>query len=432
MLNLVITGSDTERNKGMEKTIILKGRLIDGNGGKPVEESAVIIEGNRIKTICKSHECPDIPGAVIYESENGSILPGLIDSHVHLSWCGAKAIEWITATPQMAMAQALKDLESVRRSGYTAVRDMGSDAIFFKEPADKGLIDIPRIFGAGKILTQIGGHGDAYQKLTLEAAVNTYSPAVIVNGVDEVRRACRINARNGADFIKIMTTGGVFSLGDTAAPHSHFSRDEIRAAVEEAENMGTYVAAHAQANRGIHTALENGVKSIEHGFYLDEECVELMVKNGCYLVPTLSIMHTSKTYFEHKEGVLEYLKDKTNAAYEAHYKSLELARNAGVKIAMGCDFLSDAEFGCSYDKSTMEFERMKYAGFTPLEIITMATKRGAELMLASDRLGTVEEGKLADLIYVEGDPSEDILLMTDQRNVRVVIQDGRIVKDETK
>ncbi|MBR6238091.1 MAG: amidohydrolase family protein [Lachnospiraceae bacterium] len=412
-----------------DKTIILKGRLIDGNGGTPIENSAVIIEDNKIKTVCRVSECPEIPGAITYESENGSILPGLIDSHVHMSWCGAKAIEWITSTPQMAMAYALKDLAMVRKSGYTSVRDMGSDAIFFKEPAKAGLIDIPKIFGAGKILTQIGGHGDAYQKLSLEASMHAYSPAVIVNGVDEVRRACRVNARNGADFIKIMTTGGVFSLGDTAAPHSHFSGEEIRAAVEEAENMGTYVAAHAQANRGIHMALKNGVKSIEHGFYLDEECVDIMVKNDCYLVPTLSIMHTSKMYFEKKEGELEYLKEKTNAAYEAHYRSLELARKAGVKIAMGCDFLSDPEFGCSYDKSTMEFERMKYAGFTPLEIITMATKRGAELMLASDRLGTVEEGKIADVIYVKGNPAKDILLMCNEQNVGLVLQDGRVVKD---
>lgn len=409
--------------------IILKGRIITGNGEKPIEKGSVVIEDNKISKVCKANECPNIPNAEIIEQENGSILPGLIDSHVHMSWGSAKAIDWVTSTPQMTMAQSMRDFAYIRKSGYTSVRDMGSDAIFYKEPAREGLLDIPRIFGAGKILTQIGGHGDAYQKLTLEAAMHTYSPAVIVNGVDEVRKACRINARNGADFIKIMTTGGVFSLGDKATPHSHFSGEEIRAAVEEAENMGTYVAAHAQANRGIKQALKNGVKSIEHGFYLDEECVEYMVKNDCYLVPTLSIMHTSKLYFENKEGILPYLKEKTNAAYEAHYRSLELARKAGVKIAMGCDFLGDEEFGCSYDKSTMEFERMYAAGFTPMEIITMATKRGAELMLAEDSLGTVEEGKLADLIYVAGNPLDDITQMCNEQFVKVVIQNGRIVKD---
>ncbi len=409
--------------------IVLLGRIIDGNGGAPVENGAVIVEGNTIAAVMKKSEYLPQPEDTKIELENGSILPGLIDAHVHMSWGSAKAIDWISSTPQMLMAQSLRDLAYVRRSGYTSVRDMGSDAIFYKEPAKEGLIDIPRIFGAGKILTQIGGHGDAYQKLTLAAAEQTYSPAVIVNGVDEVRKACRINARNGADFIKIMTTGGVFSLGDKATPHSHFSDAEIRAAVEEAENMGSYVAAHAQANRGIKKALKNGVKSIEHGFYLDEECVELMVKNNCYLVPTLSIMYTSKKYFENKPDVLPYLKEKTEAAFEAHYRSLALAKEAGVKIAMGCDFLGDKEFGCSYDRSTMEFERMDYAGFSPLEIITMATKRGAELMLAQDRLGTIEKGKLADVIYVAGNPLDDILQMCHESFVKVVLQDGRVVKD---
>lgn len=208
----------------------------------------------------------------------------------------------------------------------------------------EGLLDVPRIFGAGRIISQIGGHGDVYQKLSLEASQRAYSPAFIVNGVDEVRRACRINARNGADLIKIMTTGGVFSQGDKATPHSHFSQEEIRAAVEEAENMGSYVSTHAQATRGIKMALKNGVKCIEHGFYLDEECIELMVKNDCYLVPTLAIMHASKLYFQGKEGVLPYLKEKTEKSYEAHYRSLEMARKAHITVGVGCDFLGDAAF----------------------------------------------------------------------------------------
>ena len=292
-----------------------------------------------------------------------------------------------------------------------------------------GLLDTPRIFGAGKIITQIGGHGDSYQKLTLEASKQAYTPSYIVNGVDEMRWACRVNARNGADLIKIMTTGGVFSQGDRATPHSHFSQEEIRAAVEEADNMGSYVTTHAQANRGIKLALKNGVKCIEHGFYLDEECVELMVKNDCWLVPTLSIMHTSKLYFENRPGVLPYLKEKTLLSYEAHYRSLEMARKAGVKIGMGCDFLGDADFGCSYDKANMEFERMHAAGFTPLEIITMATKINSQLLLMDKELGTLETGKLADVILVQGDVSRDILKIRDKNNVKLVIQDGRIVKN---
>lgn len=411
--------------------IVLKGRVIDGSGAAPTEKGAVVVEGNRIKLVCNEHELPQLPGAKVVDIDEGSILPGLIESHVHLSFGSASAVDWVTSTPQLQMAYALNDMAALRNQGYTAVRDMGSDVILMKPAVERGLLDLPRICGAGRILSQIGGHGDFYQRLSLEASMQTYSPSFIVNGVDEVRRACRINARNGADFIKIMTTGGVFSQGDGAHPHSHFSGDEIRAAVEEAENMGSYVASHAQANRGIKTALRNGVKSIEHGFYLDEECVEHMVKNGCFYVPTLSIMHTSKLYFDTAPGVLDYLREKTQISYEAHYRAVELARKAGVKIGLGCDFLSDKKFGCSYDKANMEFERLSVAGLSPMEIITAATKTGAEIIMKEDQLGTLEPGKLADIIVVKGNPLQDIRVMCDADNVKLVMQDGRIVKDIT-
>ena len=412
--------------------IIIKGRVIDGNGGVPVEKGAVVIEDDRIRLVCREAdlpEYPDSPEIQVFEVEDGSILPGLIDAHVHMGWGSAKAIDWIGSTPQMQTCLALRDMAQLRASGYTAFRDLGSDVVLMRPAAEAGLISVPRIFAAGRILTQIGGHGDPYHKITVEASKAIYNVAYIVNGVDEVREACRRNARNGADLIKIMTTGGVFSNGDKAGEISHFSRDEIRAAVEEAENMGSYVSSHAQANRGIRTALECGVKSIEHGFYLDDYCIDLMVKNGCWYVPTLSIMHTSKVYFETREGVLPYLKEKTLRSYEAHYRAVEKARRAGVKIGMGCDFLGDAEFGCSYDKATMEFERMAAAGFTPLEIIRMATKINSELLLMSDRRGTLEEGKLADVILVKGDMSASVTPITDAENVKLVVQDGKIVKN---
>lgn len=409
---------------------VFKGRVIDGRGGAPIERGAVAVEGNQIAFVGAQEALPPrFAHAQVFEVENGSILPGLIEAHVHLSWGGANSIHWINYTPQLEMARALRDMGYLRQQGYTAVRDMGSGCVFLKAAVVEGLLDVPRIFAAGRILTQIGGHGDAYQKLTLEASERVYGPAFIVNGVDEVRRACRINARNGADFIKIMTTGGVFSQGDKAGETCHFSRDEIRAAVEEADNMGSYVSSHAQANKGIRTALENGVRCIEHGFYLDEYCVELMVKNGCYLVPTLSIMHTSKVYNETHPDVLPELREKTLRSYEAHYRSLDLAHRAGVKIGMGCDFVNDATMGSTYDHASMEFERMKAAGFSAMEIIQAATRTNAELLMMQDRVGTLEQGKLADLILVEGNPLDDITLLCDAGHVKTVLQDGRVVKD---
>lgn len=409
--------------------IVLKGRVLDGNGGAPIEKGAVVLEDNRIRLVCRQSQLPDDPAAEVYELENGTIMPGLIDAHVHMGWGSATAVDWISMTPQLSMARALRDMAQLRQQGYTAFRDLGSDVLLMRPAVAEGLLDVPRIFGAGRIISQIGGHGDVYQKLSLEASQRAYSPAFIVNGVDEVRRACRINVRNGADLIKIMTTGGVFSQGDKATPHSHFSQEEIRAAVEEAENMGSYVSTHAQATRGIKMALKNGVKCIEHGFYLDEECIELMVKNDCYLVPTLAIMHASKLYFQGKEGVLPYLKEKTEKSYEAHYRSLEMARKARITVGVGCDFLGDAAFGCSYSEATLELERLCVAGYTPMEVITMATKVNARLLQMEEQLGTLESGKLADVLLVDGKPDEDIRVLRRSDHVKLVIQDGRIVKN---
>lgn len=409
--------------------IVLKGRVLDGNGGAPIEKGAVVLEDNRIRLVCQQSQLPDDPTAEVYELEDGTIMPGLIDAHVHMGWGSATAVDWISMTPQLSMARALRDMAQLRQQGYTAFRDLGSDVLLMRPAVPEGLLDVPRIFGAGRIISQIGGHGDVYQKLSLEASQRAYSPAFIVNGVDEVRRACRINARNGADLIKIMTTGGVFSQGDKATPHSHFSQEEIRAAVEEAENMGSYVSTHAQATRGIKMALKNGVKCIEHGFYLDEECIELMVKNDCYLVPTLAIMHASKLYFQGKEGVLPYLKEKTEKSYEAHYRSLEMARKAHITVGVGCDFLGDAAFGCPYSEATLELERLCVAGYTPMEVITMATKVNARLLQMEDQLGTLETGKLADVLLVDGKPDEDIRVLRRSDHVKLVIQDGRIVKN---
>lgn len=409
--------------------IVLKGRVLDGNGGAPIEKGAVVLEDDRIRLVCRQSELPDDPTAEVYELEDGTIMPGLIDAHVHMGWGSATAVDWISMTPQLSMARALRDMAQLRQQGYTAFRDLGSDVLLMRPAVAEGLLDVPRIFGAGRSISQIGGHGDVYQKLSLEASQRAYSPAFIVNGVDEVRRACRINARNGADLIKIMTTGGVFSQGDKATPHSHFSQEEIRAAVEEAENMGSYVSTHAQATRGIKMALKNGVKCIEHGFYLDEECIELMVKNDCYLVPTLAIMHASKLYFQGKEGVLPYLKEKTERSYEAHYRSLEMARKAHITVGVGCDFLGDAAFGCPYSEATLELERLCVAGYTPMEVITMATKVNARLLQMEDQLGTLETGKLADVLLVEGRPDEDIRVLRRSDHVKLVVQDGRIVKN---
>ena len=167
--------------------IVLKGRVLDGNGGAPIEKGAVVLEDNRIRLVCQQSQLPDDPTAEVYELEDGTIMPGLIDAHVHMGWGSATAVDWISMTPQLSMARALRDMAQLRQQGYTAFRDLGSDVLLMRPAVAEGLLDVPRIFGAGRIISQIGGHGDVYQKLSLEASQRAYSPAFIVNGVDEVR-----------------------------------------------------------------------------------------------------------------------------------------------------------------------------------------------------------------------------------------------------
>ena len=184
--------------------IVLKGMIIDGKGGAPVTDGAVAVKGNKLAYVGEAAGLPaEFAAAESVSLPDGSLLPGLIEGHVHMSWGGANSINWINYTPQLEMARALRDLGYLRNEGYTAVRDMGSGCVFLKECVREGLLDLPRIFAAGRILTQIGGHGDAYQKLTLEASEHAYGPSYIVTGVDEVRRAIRKNFRDGADFVKI-------------------------------------------------------------------------------------------------------------------------------------------------------------------------------------------------------------------------------------
>lgn len=332
--------------------IVLKGRVLDGNGGAPIEKGAVVLEDNRIRLVCQQSQLPDDPTAEVYELEDGTIMPGLIDAHVHMGWGSATAVDWISMTPQLSMARALRDMAQLRQQGYTAFRDLGSDVLLMRPAVAEGLLDVPVFSAPGASSRRSAATATCIRSSRWRPASGHTAPPSSSTVWMRCGGPARINARNGADLIKIMTTGGVFSQGDKATPHSHFSQEEIRAAVEEAENMGSYVSTHAQATRGIKMALKNGVKCIEHGFYLDEECIELMVKNDCYLVPTLAIMHASKLYFQGKEGVLPYLKEKTEKSYEAHYRSLEMARKAHITVGVGCDFLGDAAFGCPYSEAT--------------------------------------------------------------------------------
>ena len=406
---------------------LFKGTVIDGTGRSVIEKGAVLVSDNKIEKV-GPQEAIEAPKSIdIIEIENGTIMPGFIEQHVHLAGLGTiNTLLWYTKSMVEFTCQAIADCSALLDAGFTSVRDVGGFGHQLKGPIEQGIVRGPRIFSSGKVFSQTGGHGDLFQKLPLDFCKSNNVGGYIVDGVEACREAARLNFREGVDFLKIMTSGGVTSQGDLNTVY-HYSMDEIQVFVEEAKRHGTYVATHAQGTQGIKNALLGGVKSIEHGCFLDDECLELMVKKGAWLVPTFSIV---QKYMDMLDMLPEWIVPKVTATYEAHYESVRRAHEAGIKIGLGADFLSDPAI-CPYGENGMEFEKLTKAGLTPMEAIVAGTRTGAELMFMEDQIGTLEPGKLADLVVVAGNPLENITILGEPDKIKLVLKNGERAKDLT-
>jgi imidazolonepropionase-like amidohydrolase len=319
--------------------------------------------------------------------------------------------------------QAVYDMGRLLNAGFTSTREVGGFANYLRDPIAKGLIAGPRICSSGRAICQTGGHGDLYQKFP--SSFNSRMDATIIaDGTDEMRKACREQFRAGADFIKSMTTGGVTSQGDSPN-HCQFTMDEIKTAVEEAGMHGTYVATHAQTLKGIKNALKGGVMSIEHCFQIDDEVLELFARTGAWIVPTFTIL---QCYIKFIDQMPKAVAEKSKWAVEIHMKSIRKAYEAGIKIGYGCDLISDAAIAAYGENNLQEFYYLTQIGMSPMEAITAATKTGAENIKKEKELGTIEEGKLADITVCSGNPLDDIRLLTKVENIKMVMLDGKIIK----
>lgn len=406
--------------------LILKGRVIDGTGAAPIENGVVVINGKHIEKVCSCSDDLTFPAeAEIICVDNGTIMPGFIDQHVHIGCIGnGDLMKTYALSVYEKTCQAVYDMERMLEAGFTSVRECGGFGAFLKAPIEKGLVRGPRITAAGRTITQTGGHADNYHKFPPEFNVRN-EVAVLVDGVDEMRKACRLQFRDGAEFIKIMTTGGVTSQGDSPL-HRQFSDSEILAAVEEAEMHGTYVSSHAQTLPGIKSALRCGVKSIEHVFELDEEAIDLFHKNGAWIIPTFTILNS---YLEQAENLPPAVVAKAQWADEIHRQSIIKAYKAGIKLGFGSDLISDPVIAPYGERALQEFYQLTTIGMSPMEAIMAATKTGAEIIMKEDQVGTLEEGKLADITVCAGNPLEDIKVMSDINNIKLVVLDGKIVKN---
>jgi imidazolonepropionase-like amidohydrolase len=379
----------------MARTLFGGGQLFDGEA---LGSADILIEDDRIIGVGS-----DFDADAMVDCSGKTVFPGLFDCHVHLALSHINLWKHLQTPFSYRFYEALHNMAATVRSGITTVRDAGGTDLGMKEAAQNGLVLGPRMQIAIGMLSQTGGHGDAWLPSGETADLmpaHPGKPSTVVDGAEEIRKKVRELVRAGADVIKVATSGGVLSPRDEPT-HAHFSLEELQMLVAEATSAGIWVMAHAQATDGIKNAIRAGIRSIDHGIYLDDEAIGMMLENGTYLVPTLIAPTGVTRAVEAGAQIPEASIRKAEEVIEVHKESFRKAVQAGVKIAMGTDT------GVTpHGENLMELSLMVEGGMTPLEALTATTRTAAELMGLDSELGTVEPGKLADLVVVDGDPFE--------------------------
>lgn len=388
---------------------------------------SVVVEGNKITDV-QSGYINGAAGDKIIELKDKTVMPGLIDCHVHMTMQQSPSSfsDKFKMNPADYAYQSISYARSTLMAGFTTVRDVGvvggsTVNISMRNAINKGLIIGPRMYTAGKIISSTGGHGDATNGLREDMLGDPGIDDGIANGVDECVKAIRERYKEGSDLIKITASGGVLSM-EKDGTGAQFSEEEIKAMVQTAKDYGMSVAAHAHGAEAIKRAVRAGVTSIEHGTFLDDEGIALMKQNGTWLVPTI-IAGKSTSDSAKKPGYFpEVIAAKAIAIGPKIQSTFAKAYKAGVKIAFGTD-----AGVYPHGKNWMEFVYMTEAGMPSLEAIKAATVSAAELIGITDKVGSIEKNKLADIIAVDGDPTINIQSMG---KVKFVMKDGVIYKNE--
>src|SRR5229473_4550375 len=407
---------------------ITNGTVIDGRGSDPLEGAAVLIEGERITAVGKQARVNIPRDATVIDAAGGSILPGLIDTHVHFMLEYPDILRMLLTPPSLRLLQAIPRMRATLEAGITTVRDAGGTPAGLKMAVERGIIAGPRMQVAVSLVSQTGGHGDGFYPCCIDIGLfgGRFQdvPNGVADGVDEVRHTVREVLRAGADWIKLATTGGVLSTAD-APTSSQLTVEEIATAVYEAAAQEKRCMAHAQGTQGIKNALLAGVTSIEHGIYLTDELIDLMLEKDAYLVPTLvAPLAVIKFSQDHPDLLPAMMAVKAVSVVEAHQKSFRKAVEAGVKIAMG----TDSGVG-RHGENGQELQLMVENGMTPMQAILASTSQAAQLLHLDGMVGTLEEGKVADIIVVDGEVSSDIRRIADPANVKLVLKGGRAAKN---
>jgi imidazolonepropionase-like amidohydrolase len=407
-------------------------RVFDGTAQQLSAPTDVLVRGNVIARIAPKQS---VPGARVIEGRGRTLMPGLIDVHVHMTFSAMPMTALLAPdlTPAAAEAAAAKGAEAMLLRGFTSVRDVGGPVWGLKAGIDAGKYRGPRIWPSGPAISQTSGHGDMRlpnepsRRFTGQLSrFEKLGGGFIADGRDEVLTATRENLRNGASHIKLMAGGGTSSEYDPLDV-TQYTLDEMKAAVEAADDWGTYVTVHAYHDKSVRRAIEAGVKCIDHGQLLSEETLRLMAERGIWL--SLQNLMTDSP------NMLELRRQKRKPVIEGQDRVWPLAKRLGVKLAWGTDFLFEPELNAEQNAYILRLKPW----FTPAEILKLVTHDNAQLLALSGlrspyqgRLGVVQEGALADLILVNGDPLANLDLVADPAtNFSVIMKDGVLAKGGT-
>lgn len=401
---------------------ILKGRLIDAVSNEPVENGLVAVEGDRIAYAGHADGFSlKSEGAIVYNAGRGTIMPGFIDCHAHL--CGEENAGSFAGGEFFGdqLLGSAYQCGLLLDAGFTGIRDMSENGLYLSRAIDRGILRGPRILPGGKILGITSGHIDLSPYMSKEAFNQSDHLCRLTDGPDDCIQAVREQFRSGAGFIKICATGGVSSPVDRM-DDVQFSPEEMKAIVDETKRHHSYVCAHCSGYEGAYAALQAGVACIEHGVYLTQREIDLMKEKDATLVTTLTV----SLGVADMPGLPDYQAKKARFCAEVNIKTIEMARKAGIRIALGTDFSNSPN--TPYLENGREFEAMTRAGMTNMEAIKAGTINAAHLLMRSHETGSLEQGKLADIVIADGNPLEDINCLTCADHIRLVMLGGEIKK----
>jgi imidazolonepropionase-like amidohydrolase len=431
----VATPAIAAKVEPVSKVLIKNASVFDGKNEKLVEGMSVLVEGNKIKTIAKSITAP--AGATVIDAKGRTMTPGLIDAHVHLTW-NMSPSGMFYAAPDYLAARALDEAKATLMRGYTSVRDISGQVFGVRKAIDEGFFAGPRIWASGAGLSMTAGHGDMRTNNTLprqmggpaETDVERMGMSIIADGVPEVLTASRMQMRKGANFLKMYVGGAVSGLYDPL-DITEYSFDEVKAAADEAKRWNTYLAVHTYTDASTRQALEAGAMSIEHATLITEETMKLLKEKGAFLSTQTGV------YLEDPPADWNAdQKAKQQSAKDGLANMFAVAKKYKVKIASGTDLVGSAAAKAEQAKELSN----RLPWFTPAEILKQATSNNAELLSWSGprnpypgKLGVIEEGALADILLVDGNPLENLKLFNEpDKNLVLIMKDGKIYKNTIK